>query len=156
MTNKIISTLCALFAILLAGCGSAPIPPELQYHAPLAATNVATITGSEVPSLLTHNQTAYVYTVDGKVVMAGKKGWNVPLVLEAGPRIVGVLMLRGDFLSRSYLELEAIAGAHYVLRFETDVGLVGENTYCDFWIIDAATGKPVTPKQRGGIEGGGR
>jgi hypothetical protein len=157
MRTKIVLTLSGILAVLLAGCASDPkIPAELQYYAPQPGPNTASITGSEVPSPLTHNQTAFVLSVDGKVVVAGKKGWNVPLVVEAGPRIIDVQMSRGDFVSHSYLELAAVPGARYVLMFASDVGLVGNNTYCDFWFIDAATLKPVTPRQRGAIEGGGR
>ncbi len=147
----------ALVVALLAGCAGDPrVPPSLQYFAPQPGPNTAVVTGSEVPSPLTHNQTAFVLSVDGKVVMAGKKGWNVPLLVEAGPRIIDVQMSRGDFVSHSYLELNAAPGGHYILRFASDVGLLGNNTYCDFWFVDAATGSPVTPKQRGSIEGGGR
>jgi hypothetical protein len=156
MITKIILPLCGALLFLIAGCAAPKIPAELQYYAPLPSATTATITGSEVPSPLTHNQTAFVLSVDGKIVMAGKKGWNLPVVVESGVRIIDVQMSRGDFVSHSYLELNAVAGAHYILMFYSDVGLVGNNTYCDFWFIDAATSKPVTPKQRGGIEGGGR
>jgi len=152
--------LLALGALLLAlfsGCAGAPkVPPTLQYFAPQPGRSTATVTGSEVPSPLTHNQTAFVVSVDGKVVMLGKKGWNLPLLVEAGPRIIDVQMSRGDFVSQSYLELNAVPGGHYILKFDSDVGLLGNNTYCDFWFADAATGSPVTPKQRGSIQGGGR
>ena len=157
MTTKIILIVCGVLAGLVAGCTVDPhVPPEQQYFAPVPGTGTATLIGSEVPSALTHNQTAFIFSVDGKQVMAGKKAWNVPLVLAAGPRVIDVQMVRGDFVSRSYLELEAVAGASYILRFSSDVGLVGNNTYCDFWIVDAATSKPVTSRQRGSIEGGGR
>lgn len=152
--------LLALGALLFAqfaGCAGEPrIPPSLRYAAPPPGANTATVTGSEVPSPLTHNQTAFVVSVDGKGVMMGKKGWDLPVTVEAGPRIIDVQMSRGDFVSRSYLELNAAPGGHYILKFDSDVGLLGNNTYCDFWFADAATGSPVTPKQRGSIEGGGR
>ena len=149
--------LITLLLGLLAGCAGDPrIPPTLQYYAPLPGATTATLTGSEVPSPLTHNQTAFVVSVDGKVVVAGKKGWNVPLLVEACPRIIDVQMSRGDFVSQSYLELNAAPGGHYILKFDSDVGLLGNNTYCDFWFADAVTGSPVTSKQRGSIQGGGR
>ena len=157
MTHKIARSTLGLIAVVLAGCATNPkVPVDLQYKLPAPGVATAVITGSEVSSPLTHNPTAFVLSVDGKIVMAGKKGWNVPLLVEAGVRIIDVQMSRGEFVSHSYLELNAAAGVHYILMFDSDVGLLGNNTYCDFWFVDAATGRAVTPKQRGGIEGGGR
>lgn len=98
------------------------------------------------------NFTAFVCTVDGKKIAAGRNGWNLPLGIDAGHRILEVEFNRGVFVARAELELEAAPNAHYELKFATDAQLFGNNSYCNFWVIDATTGQTVTSIKKTSVE----
>lgn len=146
----------AAIAVVLTACGSAPtLPPELQYQPPLSTSEVATIRGSEEDVPLLDGFTAYVLAIDGKRVMAGRAGWRTPLSIASGRRRVAVAFQRGVFNAQSELVLEASSGAAYEIRYSTDVRLYGTNSYCDFWVVDLATGKAVTEVRRAYISRSG-
>lgn len=142
--------------LLIGGCASSPqIPPELQYSPPLAASGtLATIQGSQENSTFLDDFTAYVIAVDGKRVMAGRKGWGSALSILPGNRNITVAFQRGVFNAQADLPLVAESGGQYEVRFTSDAQLYGANTYCDFWVVDKATQKPVTEIRRGVIGGG--
>ena len=112
----------------------------------------ATIKGTQEASILLDNFTAFVATVDGKKVAAGRRGWDAPLELMAGRRRLGVEFNRGVFVARAELELEAAADAKYELRYTTDAELFGRNSYCNFWIVDLGAGRTVTAVQKSSVE----
>lgn len=145
------------FVALAAGCATAPsVPPELRYNPPLAPyIGAASIMGSETHRALLDNFTAYVMGVDGRRVMAGRDGWKTQLMLSGGRHVITVAFQRGVFSATANLGLDAGADARYEVRFDSNVQLYGANTYCDFWIVDLASGKAVTVIQRGAINGGG-
>jgi hypothetical protein len=154
----------------------ASVPPPIKTEAPASAPNPvspqaesvptvpavvappvipagrATIKGSQETSLLLDNFTAFVATVDGKKIEAGRGGWNIPLEIEAGHRILDVEFNRGVFVARAKLELEATTDAQYELKYATDAELFGHNSYCNFWIVDHATGQTVTPVAKTSVE----
>ncbi len=138
---------------LLSGCATPPlIPPELQYVAPAGQeSSLATLVGSHEKSTLIDDFTAYVLAVDGKRVMSGRKGWNTVLPIQPGLRNITVAFLRTPFNAQVNLQLQAVAGGKYQVQFSTDAQFFGADTYCDFWIIDIATQKPVTGIRRGDI-----
>jgi len=156
MIKRMLITVCCVAAAFISGCATAPqIPPELQYSPPPAGVTVAKIKGSEEKSALLDNLTAFILSVDGKRVMAGRKGWDSPLSIEAGHHSFGLEFNRGVFVARAEFELDAVAGAVYEVKYATDVGFTGNNSYVDFWIIDTSTGKAVTAIKRGSVGGGG-
>lgn len=157
--------------LLLAGCttpvetpGAAPTPPATGSEssdvkpspgskatpkpAPVVVAKPASITGSEESSTMFDNFTAYVAAVDGHPVAAERTGWNVPLVLPAGPRRLTVAFIRGVFTARTEVQLQARPEASYQLKFATDAQLFGKNSYCEFWIEDKATGEKVLAPTR--------
>ena len=142
-----------LLGLSLAGCVSAPppIPPELQYQPPAAGANTATLVGSQEHSSWADDFTAFVSGVDGKRVMLERKGWNTPLVLAAGPRTLTAEFRRGAFNTRAEVSFVAEGGHAYRLRFASDVGFNGRNSYCDFWVEDIQTTKPASGIVRGSI-----
>lgn len=146
-----------LGTLLLAGCATIPppIPAELQYQAPAASAPTATIIGSQTNSSWADDFTAYITGIEGKRVMAERKGWNTPVTLAAGPRSLTAEFRRGVFNTQVEISFSAEAGHAYCLKFSSDVGFNGRNTYCDFWIEDTQTAKPVSPIVRGTISGGG-
>ena len=140
--------------MLLGGCATSPrpIPLELQYVAPTTQENLlATLVGFKDEKILHDVFTVYVLAVDGKRVMSGPQGWNIALPIQPGLRNITVAFQSGTFNTQVDLQLQAIAGSKYQIQFSTDVQFLGANTYCDFWIIDIATQKPVTGIGCGGI-----
>jgi hypothetical protein len=81
-------------------------------------------------------------------VTAGRQGWNTPLPLKAGSHRLAVAFNRGVFSAHSELDLKAASETSYQLKFATDAELFGRNSYCEFWVVDAATGEPATERKR--------
>ena len=143
-------------AMFLAGCATAPapLPSELQYQGPAASEDVASIMGSQEASSWADDYTAFIQGVDGKIVMSGRKGWNTPLTLTPGTHSLLVQLQRGSYRSSAVLQVPAASGAKLVLKYSTDLAMYGTNSYCDFWVADSATDKPVSTVVRGPIGGG--
>ena len=155
MKNNVFILTCLVGMALVSGCTTnSQIPFELQYSAPPAGVPVATIRGSEEKSILLDDFTAYIVTIDGRLVMAGRRGWNTPISLEAGYHVLNVKFARGVFAAVADFDLVAVANANYQLRYTTDVKLLGNNSYVDFWIIDMATSRAVSPIKQAVVSGG--
>ena len=97
------------------------------------------------------NFTVFVAAVDGAPVAAGRAGWNAALPLPAGPRRLTLEFNRGVFAARLDVSLTAVSAAAYQVKFTSDAELFGKNTYCEFWIVNATTGEPVTPRVRASL-----
>ena len=148
--------------LLLAGCvttsspvkSTAPVAvvtiatPSPPVVVPVVEARPATITGSEESSTMLDNLTAYVAAVDGSAVVAGRESWKTPLTLPAGSHRLTVEFTRGVFFARAGLQLTARPGAAYQLKFATDAEVFGKNSYCEFWIVDTATGLSITAPLR--------
>ena len=144
--------LACLMAALCAGCASTPqIPPSLQYSPPPAGAGTATVRGSEKPSTFFDNFTAYIVSIDGKRVMAGRKGWKVPVPIMASRHTLTVEFNRGDYRARTDIDFTAVAQANYEVGFDSDVKVYGSNSYVDFWVANTATNKPVTGIKRASV-----
>jgi hypothetical protein len=155
MTNKLLISAGCLVVALFSGCISgSQIPVDLQYAAPPVGVPVATIRGSEEKVILLDDFTAFIVTIDGRLVMAGRKGWNTPIPIEAGHHSVSVKFARGVFSAQADFDLEAVAGANYQLKYATDVKLFGNNSYVDFWIVDMATAKAASVIRQASVTGG--
>jgi hypothetical protein len=120
-------------------------PPALGEGAP------ATITGSEETSTMLDNFTAFVAEIDGVPVAAGRAGWNTSLTLKPGVRRLTLGFKRGVFSAQTIVELNVESRTAYQVRFASDAELFGKNSYCEFWIVNAATGAPVSPRIRSGL-----
>lgn len=156
--------LSALLTVLvLAGCstptsspasaGPAPAIAAAPAIAPAPAADLtpATIRGSEETSTLLDNFTAFITALDDQPIGSGRKGWNQPITFVPGKRRFAVEFIRGTFYARTELVLDAKPGAAYELRHASDAQVYGEHTYCEFWIVDLATGEKVTPAKRTGL-----
>jgi len=128
--------------------GSAPAQPAAVV---LTDTRPATIKGSEETSTLLDNFTAFITAVDGRPVPGGRQGWDQPVSLPPGRHQLAVEFIRGAFFARTELALEAKPGAAYELRHVSDAQVYGEHTFCEFWIVDLASGAKVTPARRTGL-----
>lgn len=133
-----------------------PVPPTGQI-APVVVKPIgtATIKGSEESSVMLDNFTAFISAVDHHPVAAGRAGWNTPIELKAGRHELTVEFMRGVFSARTQLVVEVVAHANYQLRFTSDAELFGKNSFCDFWIVDLATDKPVTGVMKASVVKGG-
>lgn len=128
--------------------GSASIAPA---PAVVADTRPATIRGSEETSTLLDNFTVFITALDDQPIGSGRKGWNQPITFVPGKRRFAVEFVRGAFFARTELTLEAKPGAAYELRHTSDAQVYGEHTFCEFWIVDLATGEKATPARRTGL-----
>jgi hypothetical protein len=157
----------ALLVLLLAGCKTTttPTPPSTPKPEPTvpamgpvtppptpADTRPATLKGSEESSTLLDNFTAFVRTVDGQPVTAGRKGWNQALQLKPGAHRIGVEFVRGSFFARAELTLEAKPAAAYELRQTNDAQVYGQHSFCEFSIVDLATNAKAVPAKRVELE----
>lgn len=143
-------------SIALVGCATppAPIPPELQYQVPAASEGTGAIIGSQEKTSFGDDYTVFIGAVDGKRVMVGRNGWNVPLVLAAGNRALLVEFKRGAFVTSAMLNVQVEKDAELELKYSTDVAINNASTYCDFWIVDRSSGTAVTGIARGSVSGG--
>lgn len=139
--------------VFLCGCARLPtIPQEFQYGSPSGQeSSLATLIGSQEKSILLADFTAYILAVDGKRVMLGPENWNTALTIQPGLRNITVAFLRAPLNTQVDLQLQAVAGGEYQIQFSTDAQFLGPSIYCDFWVIDIATQKPVTGIGCGGI-----
>lgn len=139
--------------VLLVGCATPlSIPPELQYVVPAGQkSSLATLVGSQEKSPILSDFTTYVLAVDGKRVMSGPQSWSIPLPIQPGLRNITVAFLRASLNTQVDLRLQAVAGGEYQIQFSTDAQFFGANKYCDFWIVDSATQKPMTGIRRGNL-----
>lgn len=130
--------------VFLGGCATPqPILRELQYVAPTGqASSLATLAGFQEERALLPDLTAYVFAVDDKRVMSEREGWSTALPMQPGLHKITVFFQRGVYNAQVDLQLQAVAGDKYQIRFSPDF---------DFWIIDVATQKPVTEIVRGTI-----
>lgn len=147
---------CAL-ALLFSGCAtmsqiSARITAPAALPSPPVVVGTAKLKGSEESSALFDNFTAFVVAVNGLPVAAGRAGWNKSIDISAGTNTLTVEFNRGNFVARTDLELAAAAGASYEVKFASDARLFGQNSYCDFWIVDLGTSQAVTPVKKAPVK----
>lgn len=145
--------------MLLGGCSALPSIPELQYIVPTGQQGtLATLVGSQVErGLFFSNRTTHVFAVDNKRVMSDEEGWSKALTIQPGMRNVTVSYgTEGSYiwgwggarsLTKVDLQLQAVAGGSYQVQSSCEIPFLmvfGEGLYCDFWIKDIVTQKPVT------------
>lgn len=141
--------------LLLAGCATS-IPttpvPIMPTPAPEVELPPARISGYEERSALLDNFTVYVSAIDRVPVTAGREGWGTALTLKAGQRRLTLGFSRGVFAATAEVLLNATSESSYQVRFATDAQFLGKNSYCEFWIVDTATGQPATDRIRAELQ----
>ncbi len=98
------------------------------------------------------NFTAFITALDDQPIGRGRAGWNQPITFAPGPRRLAVEFVRGAFFARTELGLDAKPGAAYELRHASDAQVYGEHTFCEFWIVDLATGEKAAAPKRVALE----
>lgn len=155
----------ALLSLLLGACtttNQTPATPAAETSAPMATATPApvgrpapvvelppaSITGSEETSTMFDNFTVFVSAIDGVPVAGGRAGWSTSLPLKAGQRHLTLSFSRGVFAAQAEIMFKAASETAYQVKFATDAQLFGKNSYCEFWIVNVATGELVTPRVR--------
>jgi hypothetical protein len=140
--------LCFAPAVLIAGSATTSIPGELQYIPPPPRKASARILGCEEASKILHNKTAFILSIDGKRVMAGRDGWNVPVMIVSGKHVLTVEFECGREVAQTDFPLEVISGATYKVCFSPITNFLGKIKSCDLWIADAISKEAKTSTER--------
>lgn len=147
MLQRIASVASTLISIaLLAGCvTTASVPDELAYLPP-AAGDVAHIKGSfiEDSGLFAAKHTGYVLMVDRKFVKDPQLNWSQPLALAPGTREIACEYRQSVFQARATFKVDILPGVNYEVRIAPGTEGDAEQRYCNFSIVNTATGKQVT------------
>ena len=145
MRTLALLTLLAV-GLMLGGCNTTAPSEDLLYQPP-AGPSVARIMGSTTQDsgLFGSRHVAYVLLVNGKFVRDAEEAWARNLTLAPGPQDLAVEYRSSVFRARTVFILEAKAGATYLLQMKHGVESPDERRYCEFVIVDAANGQPVTP-----------
>ena len=149
-----------LVACLISGCSTAPkskLPPELVYLPPTEpAESLAYVKGQIVKSKmpLFDNFNTYVYAIDGKHVRADRKSWASPVALLAGKRIITAAFERGVYMAFAKVEVSIVPGSAYEVRSDCPSSPIGKPyKFCDFWVVDLSSEKPVSEVMRARVGG---
>lgn len=150
--------LAAGFLGLLAGCATAvDIPAEDRYQPPPPGAPAASVKGSNLTEegLFGSEHRGFVTMVDLKTVPGAADHWSEPIGLSPGKHTIVAEYHYSNFMARAYLPLDARAGINYQLMIKNGHEDSPEgHLYNDFWIVDLATGKPVTQIYRRQATGG--
>jgi hypothetical protein len=142
----------------LAGCSTAPeVPGEDVYQAPPPGGGTATLRGSSVKEngFFGSEHRGFVTMIDYKAVPDASDHWDEPIVLHPGKRSITAEYRYSNFMTRAYVTFDAKPGANYQLMVRNSVDADPDGRlYNDFWIVDLATGKPVTPVFHRQLSGG--
>lgn len=150
--------LAAGFAAVLAGCASGPtLPSADDYQPPAAGASMATLKGSRITEggLFGDEHTGFVNMIDLAPVHDAADHWDQPITLTPGKHAIMAEYRFSNFKARMNLVLTATAGGSYQLMIKHGrESLPDGRLSCDFWIVDMATGKAVTPVHRAQVMGG--
>jgi hypothetical protein len=139
--------------ISLSGCITVPqLPEELKYVMPssdeagVSSIN-ATMIDDKVP--LFDDDNTYVYAINGKKVMLEEEQWEQPVFITPGSHDVTLGFTKGAHMLFAKVHLTVAASTAYKAMSTCKTGFLGNYEYCDFWIVDSATGKAVSDVARG-------
>jgi len=150
--------LAAGLATLLVGCATSPQAPSADdYQPPVAGASVATLKGSRFTEggLFGEEHTGFVYMIDLQSVSGARDHWDQAIALTPGKHAIMAEYRFSNFKARATLALTASAGHSYQLMFKYGRDNTPELTlFCNFWMVDWATGETVTPIHRAQVMGG--
>ena len=150
---SLLRSLAALVLIITAtGCvtdDSASV--SAVYQAPvLNQVEVAYLKGTKIKGsgLFAAEHSGFVLMVDRTFVKEAQGGWNRSIALSPGWHEISCKYQSSVFSSRAVFNIEAQAGITYELKIAPGMEGEDERRYCDFSIVDAATGNPLTAVKR--------
>lgn len=143
-------------ATFLGGCATQPVEGRDYIPPAQGARPLATILGSVTKdsSFFGSDGAAYVLMVDYLNVLNAANGTSQPLALEPGTHNITCEYRYSTFLSRATFKLNVRSGAAYQVKFEATTDSATDRRYCDFWIIDIATGEVVGARKHEQVSGG--
>jgi hypothetical protein len=147
----LVSILC------LTGCSTETTIPEDQiYQSPSAGMAVAHIKGAfiEEAGLFMPKHVGYVLMIDRQFVRDSQENWERLIPLTPGNHEISAAYTSSIFSSRASLTLEARTGVTYAVKIVPGLEGADERRYCDFSIMDVATGLAVTPFKHTYVTGG--
>ncbi len=153
--HPFIACLQSVAFLLITSCASAPVPtaPGLGYSEPnVSEVPVAFLKGYALPGYTFTLFTSSVFAIDGRRVLNGADRWNVPVPVLPGRVFITAEFNKRPYFARADLDLPAVAGEDYIIKFVTDVGSSDGNSFCEFWIENAVTGKTVSPAMRANVQ----
>ena len=151
-------SLATALLVLVAACASvSDIPAQDLYQPPPPGASAALLKGSNITEtgLWGSDHRGYALMIDLKSIPDAADHWNEPVALSPGWHTIGAEYRYSNFIARAYLPFEAKAGTTYQLMIKPGLEDTPEaRRYNDFWIVDLATGKPVTPVHHQQTTGG--
>lgn len=154
--TSLVFAFLASLATLLGGCATQPVEGR-DYIAPAPGVQpVATILGSTPKdgSFFGGSESAYVLMVDYLNVLNAADGAKQPLSLPPGSHNITCEYRYSNFLSRATFKLNVRPGAAYQIKFEATYDSGNDRRFCDFWIVDTASGAIVGARQHQQVSGG--
>ena len=158
VTPRHIFLLLTGLTALFSGCATTPAPlADDEYQPPVSTAGRASLKGSRLTEggLFGEVHTGYIYMIDLKSVRDAAAGWETPIALAPGKHTVMAEYRFSNFKARATLQFAATPGASYQLMIKhgrestTEVKL-----FCEFWVIDTATGQTVSKVQHAQVMGG--
>jgi hypothetical protein len=127
---------------------------QSEYKPPGRGAETAVIQGMRRRmGFLADDHLGYILLVDRKFISNARRGWDKPIVLEAGKRTLTAEYTYGPFTARADIVLEVKPGASYQLRIMNGTEGADGSRFNDFWIVDAS-GRVVSQVQHAPISGG--
>lgn len=143
---------------VVAGCSTASVATADDfYQAPPPGSAAATLRGSSIKEggLFGSEHRGFVSMIDLKPVSDAPAKWDEPIAVSPGKRNITVEYHYSNFMTRAYVTFDALPGANYQLMIKNTREPTAEvRMYNDFWIVDLATGNPVTPVYHRQVTGG--
>jgi len=156
--NSLSRILASLICILLAGCATDDAIPadQLYRHPPATLAQGTWLKGSKVDEsgLFASPHLGCVLMIDGKFVLNSKENPEQPIPITPGAHEISAEYSYSVFTARAALSFEAKSGGNYVLKISPRLEGEGERRYCDMWVVDAATGQPVSVVKNSYVTGG--
>ena len=141
----------------LTGCATTDVAAEDAYQPPVSGAAVATLQGSSLKEegFFGSEHRGFVSMIDLKTVPDAADRWDQPLALTPGKRNITAEYHYSNFMTRAYVPFDAKAGGKYQLMIKSSPGPESDGRrYTDFWIVDLASGKTVTPVYHRQLSGG--
>ncbi len=144
-------------AVMLTGCVTDnSMSDEQYYESPALGHKMPTsITGSKDSDhgFFQSKPVGYVIMVDGNFIRNARENWDHPIILSAGTHTVVCEYHHSYYQARVTFTLEARAGISYEVRVTPVTEDINNLKYCDFTIVNSATGIPRVPIKRARVTG---
>ena len=139
--SSLLVSACLLFSSCIM---PAPVPGPFYISPKVTEEPTAFLTGSARNNTIGSLFSAFPFAIDNLRVENASDRWSIPLPLRPGRRIINAEFNYLNRYARADLELAAKEYEDYVVKFTTDAGLPRGDSFCEFWLEDAKSGKALT------------